>query len=190
MADILDDMEMCINTIDAQVAAMGYKIDKMATSGYSAGGHLALLYAYSRKNAAIPVALTFEQVGPADFTPTAFEPGIFQNRLIMDTFAKVLISGYDAMSNDEKSRALKEISPANYIDTATVPTVMAYAKQDVIVGYNHGPILDERLAANGINHIFLIMPKSNHTCEYDSAVIDMYNEKSLEYCRKYLSSVE
>lgn len=67
---ILDDMENCINAIYAQAAEMGYTIDKMATSGYSAGGHLALLYAYSRSDAAtVPVELVFEQVGPAVFTP-------------------------------------------------------------------------------------------------------------------------
>ena len=49
---------------------MRYTIDKMATSGYSAGGHLALLYVYSRPDAAaVPVELVFEQVGSAVFTP-------------------------------------------------------------------------------------------------------------------------
>lgn len=68
----------CINAIYEKTSELGYTIDKMATSGYSAGGHLALLYAYSRPDAAaIPVKLVFEEVGPADFDAGRFCAGDF-----------------------------------------------------------------------------------------------------------------
>ena len=189
MDDILADMENCINAICEQTTAMGYIIDKMATSGYSAGGHLALLYAYSRPNAAtVPVTLVFEQVGPAAFREEAFAPGLFQSRLTMDLFAKNIIPGYDNMSGEEKMTALSEISPVQYITPNSVPTVSAYAGQDIIVGYQHGVILDELLTQNQVDHVFFSMPKSNHTCEYDSAVVDAFIKTSYDYCEKYLSS--
>lgn len=189
MDDIMDDMVRCVNAINAQVTAMGYKIDKMATSGYSAGGHLALLYAYSKADAtSIPVSLCFEQVGPASFTPEAFAPGIFQSNLVMNTFAKMIVPNYDKLSDADKKTALAKISPVSYINAKTVPTVMSYAGQDVIVGYNHGVILDQMLTSNGVRHTFYTMPKSNHTCEYDSDIVDAYMATSVQYCSEYLSS--
>lgn len=189
MDDILDDMELCINTIYDQVADMGYTIDKMATSGYSAGGHLALLYAYARPDVAkVPVVLVFEQVGPAEFSAEAFKPGIFQFDLLVDSYAEKLIPGYKDMSSEEKEAALEHISPVSYVTENSVPTVMTYATQDIIVGYNHGTILEKALIANNVEHVFYTMEKSNHTCEFDSAIIDAYLNSAYEYCNKYLTS--
>ena len=189
MEDIMDDIQNCINAIYEKTSELGYTIDKMATSGYSAGGHLALLYAYSRPDAAaIPVKLVFEEVGPADFDAGAFAPGIFQNQLIVDSFAKKLIPNYGSMTSGEKETALDYISPITYVNTNTVPTVMAYAAEDIIVGYQHGVRLDEKLSANGIEHVFYTLEKSNHTCEFDSAAVDNFWNTSYEYCERYLTS--
>lgn len=189
MDDIMDDIESCINAIYQKTSELGYTIDKMATSGYSAGGHLALLYAYSRPTAAaIPVKLVFEQVGPADFDAAAFAPGIFQSQLLVDTFAQQLIPNYSSMTAAEKEAALDHISPISYVNGATVPTVMGYAAEDIIVGYQHGPRLDGKLTQNNINHVFYTLEKSNHTCEFDSAVVDAYWNTSYQYCENYLTS--
>lgn len=191
MEDLMDDMKNCINAICAQCERMGISIDKMATSGYSAGGHLALLYAYSCTNAAIiPVELVFEQVGPADFDPTAFQPGLFQFKFAVNTFAKKLIPGYANMTAEEKAVALDEISPVNYVDENTVPSVISYASEDIIVGYQHGVILNDLLYANNIDHVFFTLEKSNHTCEFDSEKIDEYWTAAVEYCSRYLTSQE
>ncbi len=189
MNDILDDMQQCINTIYRQTSDMGYTVDQMATSGYSAGGHLALLYAYERPKAAeIPVSLVFEEVGPADLCPEAFAPGIMQSTMLFDTFAAKMIPGYASMNEEEKDAALNQVSPANYVNVDTVPTVMAYAQEDIIVGYEHGNRLNGLLNQNQVDHVFYTLSKSNHTCEFDSSVIDAYWETSIDYCDAYLSN--
>ncbi len=189
MDDIMEDIQNCINAIYEQATELGYTIDKMATSGYSAGGHLALLYAYSHSDsAAIPVELVFEQVGPADFDADAFAPGIFQSQILVDSFAEMLIPNYSSMTANEKEAALDYISPISYVNESTVPTVMTYAAEDIIVGYQHGVRLDETLSVNNVDHVFFTMAKSNHTCEFDSTVVDQYWNTSYQYCEKYLTS--
>ncbi len=52
----------------AEAEKLGYKVDKMAISGGSAGGTLALLYAYrDAEQSPVPVKMVFEAVGPASF---------------------------------------------------------------------------------------------------------------------------
>lgn len=53
-----------------EAAKLGYKIDRMAMSGGSAGGCLALLYAYrDAAESPVPVRMVFEGVGPSSFYP-------------------------------------------------------------------------------------------------------------------------
>ena len=187
MNDIMDDMQNCINTIVAQAAELGYTIDSVATSGYSAGGHLALLYAYSRTNSAcVPVNLVFEQVGPADLCPEAFAPGVMSSSLTFNAFAQKLIPNYQNMSDAERKSALAEISPISYISPQTVPTIMVYADEDIIVGNIHGAHMNDALASNGIDYTYLYMPRSNHTCEFDSAVMDQFWNTTYQYANSYL----
>lgn len=187
MNDIMDDMQNCINTIVAQAAELGYTIDSVATSGYSAGGHLALLYAYSRTNSAcVPVNLVFEQVGPADLCPEAFAPGVMSSSLTFNAFAQKLIPNYQNMSDAERKSALAEISPISYISPQAVPTIMVYADEDIIVGNIHGAHMNDALASNGIDYAYLYMPRSNHTCEFDSAVMDQFWNTTYQYANSYL----
>ena len=58
----------CVKAIKNDCLDRGYDIKQMATSGQSAGGCLAMLYAYShREDSPIPVKFVFQQTGPASF---------------------------------------------------------------------------------------------------------------------------
>ena len=188
MDDILTDMKDCVNAIYDRLSKEGYDITSMATSGYSAGGHLALLYAYKCPNAAkIPVKATFSQVGPADFTPAAWAPGIFQYQSLFDMYIPTMVPNYDSMSEAEKKKALAEISPITYVNKNTVPTVMTYAEEDVIVGHEHGEELNKKLNEYGVDHTYISLKKSNHTSEMDSSSIQRFWDTAYQYGQKYMS---
>ena len=64
---ILDEITACIKAIKKELVAKGFKEDKlkMAIGGYSAGGHLALLYSYLTKNIdIIPIQFIIDFAGP------------------------------------------------------------------------------------------------------------------------------
>ena len=65
---MLNDITACTAALKKQLEAEGYRVSGMAVGGTSAGGHLSLLYAYSRPaDSAIPIAFVFEKVGPVSF---------------------------------------------------------------------------------------------------------------------------
>ena len=188
MDDILADIRDCINDIYDRMSKEGYEITSMATNGFSAGGHLALLYGYKCPNAAkIPVKAVFSQVGPADFHKESWKPGIFQYQLPFLYFANILVPGYNDMSAEEQERRLNEMSPLYYVNEKTVPTVMTYGAEDILVGHEHGEKLNAKLNQYGVDHTYLTMTKSNHTAEMDSSTIQKFWECSVQYGEKYLN---
>ena len=46
--------------------------------------------------------------------------------------------------------------------------------------------MNDALASNGIDYAYLYMPRSNHTCEFDSAVMDQFWNTTYQYANSYL----
>ena len=64
------EIKECVNAINEKCIELGYTLDGMATRGVSAGGTLAMNYAYTcADSSAIPVKFVFQLAAPADFEP-------------------------------------------------------------------------------------------------------------------------
>ena len=63
---IMDEITACIKSIKNELEKKEFDVNKlkMAIGGYSAGGHLSLLYTYLIKNFTIPIGLEINYVGP------------------------------------------------------------------------------------------------------------------------------
>lgn len=65
--DILDDITSALSAIKAKGAEYGVNFDKVLLNGISAGGHLSLLYAYTKKDVApVEPVCVVELCGPTD----------------------------------------------------------------------------------------------------------------------------
>ena len=63
-----EEIKAAMPYVVAAAEKLGYKLDRMAISGGSAGGCLALLYAYRDADTSpLPVRMVFEAVGPGSF---------------------------------------------------------------------------------------------------------------------------
>ena len=72
---ILDEITACIKAIKKELKNRGFDVNKLklAIGGYSAGGHLALLYSYLIKNInIIPIKFIIDIVGPVGLDPKYF----------------------------------------------------------------------------------------------------------------------
>ena len=72
---ILDEITACIKAIKIELKNRGFDVNKLklAIGGYSAGGHLALLYSYLIKNInIIPIQFVIDFVGPVGLDPKYF----------------------------------------------------------------------------------------------------------------------
>lgn len=71
---ILDEIGACIGALEEKAEELGCSLEQIALSGVSGGGHLALLYSYSREEESpLPIAFVFEETALTDFHGSTLE---------------------------------------------------------------------------------------------------------------------
>lgn len=180
------EVDACVTEIYSQCAKMGYQVTRMATTGESAGGCLAMLYAYSQPNtAAIPVKFVFQLTGPAHFNPVSWghtEPesaAAFLSLMSGETITKEMITSGSAEG------CWKAISPACWITENSVPTLCGYGVHDKVVNPEIKNALFDEFEKNGVPYDYIEYPKSNHIMCHDLDKSQEYIDTALAYCRKY-----
>lgn len=170
---------------------LGYNIDGIAMGGGSAGGCLALLYAYRDANdAPVPVKMVFEAVGPSSFYPEDWKSyGLDKDsKAAADLFSYMTgIKITENMFNTKEYDALmKDVSPLLWINENTVPTVIAYGKHDKFQPYEGSLRLDEALTKNNVDHQYFVLEHSGHGLQNDTKVCIEYMDTIEEYLNKYM----
>ena len=175
---------------------LGYNINEMAVSGGSAGGVLALIYAYRDKDdSPVPVKMVFEAVGPSSFYPEDWTNYGFDKD--NEETKKAAAELFGIMAGKEKTvdmlgtksydEAVKDISALAWIDENTVPTLMAYGKYDKVQPYLASIRLDKKLTEYNVKHDYIVLEHSGHGLQNDDKEFRLYYEKIVEYLDKYLS---
>lgn len=187
--DMLDDIQACLGKLRQFADSHGRPLAAVALSGYSAGAHLAMLYAYTRADVSpLPVAFVCQQAGPADFAADAwpnFNPD----------FAWKLAcagAGQDIPRDDflagDVPPAVRDLSPARLVRDTTVPTLMAYGDRDELVPPLHAERLQRALQQHHIEHRLIPFPNSGHfLCEAPDRAHD-YRQAILDFARRHLDS--
>lgn len=174
---------------------LGYPIDGMAISGGSAGGTLAMLYAYrDAGDSPVPVKLMFEAVGPSSFyradwgaygldrdsaESRAAAAGLFGVMLGTEIDPAIL----DTPEYDER---IKPISAFMWIDENTVPSVVAYGAHDRVCPFRTAAHLVNALKENHVDYRYFEMPHSGHGLQNDAELYGQYMKTVEEYLDKYL----
>lgn len=190
--DVLDDISSALAAIKSKAAEYGVNFDKVLLTGISAGGHLSLLYAYTRKKISpIEPVCVVELCGPADLENPYFYS--VKNRVGasvgVEYFRKIISNGIvfdiDLEYFDKAKNALKKYSPINYVDNNTVPTVLGHGEIDDIVPYQNSLDLNAKLCEYNVKHTFISFPNSNHECE-DKKSMSSIMKLFFEYIDDYL----
>ena len=192
-ADILDDITAALSAIKAEGLARGVCFDRALLTGASAGGHLSLLYAYTRKDAApIRPVCVVELCGPTDLEDGFYvsEKNAIAKAEGVDFMLRLIGHGIGrAISLDDPDAArpaLKKYSPIHYVNKDVVPTVFGHGEQDEIVPYQNALDLDAKLTACGAEHTFVSFPRSGHGCE-DKASMKTVMDLFFRCADRYLS---
>ena len=181
---MLDEITECLGAMKKDLAERGYKTPKIAISGFSAGGHLALLYSYSRAaESPIPIAFVFEKVGPSDFSEKAWGAEMSAALVACGTNQKVDAAD---LGLPESQRLVASLSPVSFITKDSVPTIFAYGGKDDLVKDWHRKILAETLEANGVTHIAVDFPNSHHGMWDDPDKTEEFRKAVLSYCETYM----
>lgn len=188
MADIVDDIDAAVSKIKAMADENGISIGKMLLTGHSAGGHLSMLYAYTKADtAAIKPAAVANYSGPTDMN----DPNYFiDNELGTDNVLMLLSysTGCDiTLQNiDEYREEIAAFSPITYVNENTVPTIINHGVIDTIVPYSNAVSLDEKLTQYGVTHEFIIYPDSGHGLDNNEDKEDYAYTVAIEYIKEYV----
>ena len=157
--EMLNDIEAALDYLVQN--AEQYQIDttKAAIAGYSSGGHLALLYAYTRTDASIPIKLVISEAGPANFMdPKTFtEDGDMWlheshnshgNIEVKPSMTKehrlFLIGAITGVEYGEPGweQAWEKASPALIATASSPKTFLFYGSHDAVTPMSHAQLLE------------------------------------------------
>ena len=182
-----DEIDACIRHIVSYASEKGAHICQMAIAGTSAGGHLAMMYAYHHSH---PLPLRFEaiKVGPADFRvlfpydekakPEDLESTVFScigKHINASEYSKELLDSIKLSA-----------SPVNYIDDSTaLPAIFAYGEKDWLVVPEHYLALKAKYDSLGRPYDLITFPNSGHTLMGDKDCSERYEKTLSAYCKEY-----
>lgn len=185
------EIKNSIPVIKETAEKMGYKLDKMAISGGSAGGTLALLYGYRDANTSpIPVKMIFEAVGPASFYPKDWSVyGLDKSPEAAAGLFSVMSGNNitkEMIGTSEYEVAIKDISAYKWVNDKSVPTLCAYGVYDKVCPFDSSKHLINALKEHNVPHDYIEFPHSGHALQNDNKLYIKYMEKINEYLNKYM----
>lgn len=195
--DIADDIDSALGKIKQVGKERGININKVLLTGSSAGAHLAMFYAYSRKDTApITPAAVVSYCGPTDLSDDNFyynadlgvnsELGSFADIANLLSFACGEKFTYENRASAKQ--ALLKVSPVYYVNKNTVPTVINHGKKDTIVPFSNAQALADKFDEYGVKYDFNIYPNSGHGLSEDKENIDIADDLLFEYVGTYLGA--
>ena len=170
MNDILSDINLALLKIKEIAIANGIIIKDFVLIGHSAGGHIALLYAYRCHSKDIKISSCVSLAGPTDFSDDLGWSSMsmwgddMETRLSFLSYMGSRLTGHSielAQTNWTKQANYKEfekyileISPITYISKAKniPPTLMIHGRADNQVPYSNAVRLKNALNLASIPH--------------------------------------
>lgn len=170
---------------------LGYNLNEMAISGGSAGGTLAMLYAYrDADKSPIPIKMMFEMVGPASFFAEDWDTyGLDKNNEAAAGLFGVMLGSKidkDKIGTDDLQEIMKPISAYAWVNENSVPSVIAYGKYDKVCPFKTARHLVNALEYNNVDYKYFEAPHSGHGLQNDDKIYIEFMDTVIEYLDKYM----
>lgn len=179
---VLDEINMALQKIKDFCSEKGINITKAATSGFSAGAHLSMLYSYSRADSApIKLAFTANQVGPSDLSYDIWgDTGIYVAAALAGTEITE-----EMIANGEAEKIITAVSPVTYVNENSIPSLFAYGGKDTVVPKGNGESIKSAFEESGVKFDYILFPNSNHFLWSDPDCSELYQKTLEDYCKSY-----
>lgn len=152
----IEDCKSALRWIRKEAGTYGFDPTRIATAGGSAGGHLALLVAYTPNVEELNRGALYGEY-PAHVSCVLDFYGITD----VHSLGHRSFVGPNADAK-ERARVLDLVSPLSHVSSKTVPTLVIHGTADHVVPFAQAELLVERLRECGVPHDFLPIPKGEH----------------------------
>ncbi|MCX6277017.1 MAG: alpha/beta hydrolase [Bacteroidetes bacterium] len=147
--DMLDDIGSMIECVLNNAGQWGIGASEIALFGYSAGGHLALLYSYSR-NSDRKITSVISLAGPTD---------------VQDSLLWIYPGLYDEiklMTGDSSPENWAQANPIHYISSAMPSTFLIHGTIDSVVPFSQSVKLSQAMKKAFAHQKLLLMENQTH----------------------------
>ena len=186
VSQVLDELDAAllqVQTFADQKGVDGLNVNKAAIVGYSAGAHLAMLYAYSRtETAPMDIVFVASMAGPADISPEVW--GEDMTIRVARRLTGVEITP-DMLRSGEVETLLASISPVSFIGENTPPTLLMQGGKDTVVPPANADSLVEKFIANDVFYDYLPLKNSDHSLLQNPIKHAKFYSLLFEYCERY-----
>lgn len=185
------EIKASIPAVMAESERLGYKLDRMAISGGSAGGCLALIYAYrDAKTSPLPVKCVFEAVGPASFHHEDWTPyGLDQSPEAAAGLFSVMSGNTitpEMVIADDYQEEMKNISAYQWVTEDSPPTLCAYGAYDKVCPFASAKHLIHALEEHNVPYDYIVFPHSGHGLQNDNQLYAEYMDRMIAYLDQYM----
>jgi acetyl esterase/lipase len=162
--DEAGDVKAALGWLVAQAAEYHVDVSRIATMGYSAGGNLAMLAAYSAGDPRLPPSTDVKEVsvrcvinlyGPVDLALG------FRSSDSLE-YAQASMKRYLGGTPEEFPERYRALSPLTYVGAKTPPTFTILGTSDRIVRLEQAELLDQALTRAGVAHETVLLPGNDH----------------------------
>ena len=182
-----EEIDTCIRHVERFAAEKGTHIRQMAIAGYSAGGHLAMMFAYNHSH---PLPIRFEsiKVGPSDFRILFPKDKNAKDEDIENAVFSGIGKRMKASEiTDELLDSIRIVnSPVCHInDSTALPAIFAYGEKDNLVKPGHYHTLQAKYDSLCKPYELIVYPNSGHDLLRDKDCIERYDSVMTAYCKTY-----
>lgn len=155
----LEDTKDALDYLTKHAEELHIDTTKFILLGRSAGGQIALLYAYSSHDPRIKGVISY--YAPADM---AWGATIKTNKWVLDVDA--VFTAYLGGLINEIPDVYEKATARNFVTKESPPTLLIHGPNDALVSYHHSERLEQELQKNNVPYYFLSLPWATHGCDY------------------------
>ena len=153
--DHMDDIDAVITDLMQDNTELGIS-NNIMLAGVSAGGHMTLLYAYSRNDNDY-VKLAGNIIGPTNFLDPSYVDS--DNPTFIATISAIIATTGRPLTETDFYNA---VSPIHFVDGSTIPTIQFLGELDPLIPVTQGTSLQDELNSSGITNDLIIYEGEGH----------------------------